>query len=101
MRTIGLVAITLASITLASITLASITLAAMSGARAADDRWCATSARGTENCGYSSFEQCSAAASGITRLCRPNPFPGTNYGSPAGSWGSAEPSRRYRSNYNY
>jgi hypothetical protein len=91
MRTNGLVATTLASITLAAMSPAT-------GARAADDRWCATSARGTENCGYSSFEQCSAAASGITRLCRPNPFPGTNYGSSAGSWGATEPVRRHRSN---
>jgi hypothetical protein len=60
----------------------------------ADNRWCALSARGSENCGYSSFEQCQAAASGITRLCRPNPFPGSNYGSPAGSWDTAERARR-------
>jgi hypothetical protein len=91
MRTNGLVATTLASITLAA-------MSPGTGAHAADGRWCATSARGSENCGYSSFEQCSAAASGITRLCRPNPFPGTNYGSAAGSWGPAEPARRYRSN---
>ena len=62
----------------------------------ADGRWCATSARGSENCTYSTFEQCSAAASGITRLCRPKPFPGTNYGTAAGSWGMGDQPRRRR-----
>jgi Protein of unknown function (DUF3551) len=63
-------------------------------------QWCATySGRkgGSENCGYATFDQCRATVSGVGGSCRPNPFPGTAFGT-GGTWG-AGPSRQYRGGY--
>jgi len=78
MRTTPLFLITLAALSLPTI-----------GARA-DGSWCASYGSGFSgtNCSFSSFEQCRATLSGIGGFCRPNPYPGTNYGR-AGTWSSA------------
>src|SRR5262249_31113056 len=60
---------------------------------------CATYRRGVSNCGYSSFEQCWATVLGLGGFCRPNPFPGTAYGTGAGSWNTPGSPRRYRRSY--
>ena len=61
--------------------------------------WCATYRRGVSNCGYSSFEQCWATVLGLGGFCRPNPFPGTAYGTGAGTWNAPGSPRRYRRGY--
>jgi hypothetical protein len=50
--------------------------------------WCATSLRKgiNDNCGYSSFNQCYQTVLGLGGFCRPNPFPGTAYGT-GYTWG--------------
>ena len=47
--------------------------------------WCASYRRGVSNCGYATQEQCLATVRGLGGFCRPNPFPGTAYGTSAGS----------------
>ena len=61
--------------------------------------WCATYRRGVSNCGYSSFEQCWATVLGLGGFCRPNPFPGTAYGTGAGGWNTSDSPRLYRRSY--
>jgi hypothetical protein len=61
--------------------------------------WCATYRRGVSNCGYSSMEQCLATVRGLGGFCRPNPFPGTAYGTSAGSWNLPGSPRRYQRAY--
>jgi hypothetical protein len=59
---------------------------------AAAGSWCATySRRGSENCGYATLDQCRAQVSGLGGWCRPNPFPGTAFGT-SGTW--SNPPRR-------
>ena len=76
MRAIPIVAIILAALFLSTI-----------GAHA-DGTWCARygTPGGGSNCGFYSFEQCRATASGIGGFCQRNPF----------SAYAAEPRRRYR-----
>jgi Protein of unknown function (DUF3551) len=82
MRTMSLIAITFAALFLSTI-----------GARA-DGTWCAYYVLHT-NCGFYSFQQCTAALSGNGGFCQPNPF--SAYGSAGSADGSArEPRRRYR-----
>jgi hypothetical protein len=81
MRTAGLLTIALAASTIT-----------ISDAGAGP--WCAMFTRGSENCGYSSFEQCRAAVSGLPAFCQQNPYPGTNFGR--GTSGYSDTSRRYR-----
>jgi len=61
--------------------------------------WCANYRRGVSNCGYSSSDQCWATVRGIGGSCRPNPFPGTAYGTSAGSWDAPAAPRRYQRAY--
>jgi hypothetical protein len=73
MRTIGLVSVGLMMITLP-----------VADAAAASNRWCAVYNRrgGTsENCGYATLNQCRAQVLGLGGWCRPNPFPGTAFGT--------------------
>jgi len=51
--------------------------------------WCTTFPEQglNDNCSYSSFEQCWATMWGRGGFCRPNPFPGTAYGT-GSTWGS-------------
>src|SRR5258708_3578246 len=37
--------------------------------------------RGVENCSYTSFNQCFQTVLGLGGFCRPNPFPGTAFGT--------------------
>jgi hypothetical protein len=88
MRATGLVSITLTTMVLAT-----------TGAAAAP--WCAfysgKAMGGSENCGFATIEQCQAQVLGMGGWCRPNPFPGTAFGT-AGTWGSGPP-RQYRGGY--
>ena len=54
--------------------------------------WCATYGRKgiSDNCSYASEQQCLAQVWGLGGFCRPNPFPGTAYGT-GGSWSSGAP----------
>jgi hypothetical protein len=58
--------------------------------------WCANYLRGVSNCGYSSYAQCWATVNGLAGYCSPNPFPGTAYGTSAGSWNVPNSPRRYQ-----
>jgi hypothetical protein len=49
-------------------------------------KWCGTFRLGSTSCGYSSSEECMATVRGLGGFCYPNPFPGTAYGTSAGSW---------------
>jgi hypothetical protein len=46
------------------------------------------SLHGTENCGYTSFDQCWATIGAEGGFCRPNPFPGSAYGT-GYTWGQS------------
>jgi Protein of unknown function (DUF3551) len=72
---------------------------ALSSGRADAGSWCATYRWGSTNCGYSSSHQCWATVRGIGGFCRPNPFPGTAYGTSSGSWNGANVPRRSRRAY--
>jgi hypothetical protein len=58
-------------------------------ADAASNRWCAVSPKRSENCGYATLDQCRAQVLGLEGWCRPNPFPGTAFGT-SRTW-SADP----------
>jgi hypothetical protein len=83
------------SIALVSASLVMITLL-VTDADAASNRWCASSPKRSENCGYATLDQCRAQVLGLGGFCRPNPFPGTAYGTSAGSWNPPDSPRRYR-----
>ena len=92
MRAAGLVSITLVSLTFGIMVLAATDAAAGS--------WCAVYSGkkgGSESCGYATADQCQSQVRGVGGWCRPNPFPGTAFGT-AGTWGSG-PSRQYRGGY--
>ena len=72
---------------------------ALASGRADASSWCATYRWGSTNCGYSSSDQCWATVRGIGGFCRPNPFPGTAYGTSAGSWNGTNVLRRSRRPY--
>jgi hypothetical protein len=78
---------------LVSIALATMVLATTDAGAA---QWCAfytsKAMGGSENCGFTTIEQCQAQVQGLGGWCRPNPFPGTAFGT-AGTWGSG-PSRQ-------
>ena len=53
-----------------------------SQAAGASGSWCAVHPRhGSENCGYTSFDQCWATIGAEGGWCRPNPFSATPYGT--------------------
>src|SRR5262249_24689402 len=58
-------------------------------AAGASRSWCATYGKKgvNDNCSYSSFDQCWQTVWGLGGFCRPNPFPGTAYGT-GYTWGS-------------
>jgi len=60
-----------------------------SQAAGASRSWCATYGKKgvNDNCSYSSFDQCWQTVWGLGGFCRPNPFPGTAYGT-GYTWGS-------------
>jgi hypothetical protein len=80
MRAIGLVSVTLATLALGA------TNAVAAGS------FCATYSDqkgGSENCTFTTLQQCQAQVSGLGGWCRANPFPGTAFGTSSGSWGSS------------
>jgi Protein of unknown function (DUF3551) len=63
---------------------------------AAAGQWCATYTGrkgGSENCGFATLDQCRAQVLGVGGWCRPNPFPGTAFGT-GGTWSSDRQQRR-------
>jgi hypothetical protein len=66
-------------------------------ANAASNRWCASIPKRSENGGYATLDQCRAYVLGLGGWCRPNPFPGTAFGT-SGTWSSGPP-RQYRGGY--
>jgi len=70
-----------------------------SQAAGASGSWCATYPKQglNDNCSYSSFDQCWATVLGRGGFCRPNPFPGTAYGT--GYTWSSRPPRQTRGGY--
>ena len=66
-------------------------------ANAASNRWCASVPKRSENCGYATLDQCRAYVLGLGGFCRPNPFPGTAYGT--GYTWSSRPARQTRGRY--
>jgi hypothetical protein len=69
-----------------------------SQAAGASGSWCAVHPRhGGENCGYTSFDQCWATIGAEGGWCRPNPFPGSAYGT-GYNW-SSRPARQTRGGY--
>jgi uncharacterized protein DUF3551 len=79
MRTIALFSASLVMTTLA-----------VTDVGAASNRWCATTPKRSENCGYATLDQCRAYVLGLGGWCRPNPFPGTAFGT-SGTWSSGPP----------
>ena len=79
MRAVGLVSVSLVTITLLA-----------TDAQAASNRWCAVTPKRSENCGYATLDQCRAYMLGLGGWCRPNPFPGTAFGT-SGTWSSGPP----------
>ncbi|HEY6675390.1 MAG TPA: hypothetical protein VIZ87_01290 [Terrimicrobium sp.] len=49
-------------------------------ADAASNRWCATSPKRSENCGYATLDQCRAQVLGLGGWCRPIRSPGRRLG---------------------
>jgi hypothetical protein len=86
MRTIVLVAILLTGMSL-------------TGTSADAGPWCGTFRLGSTSCGYSSSEECMATVRGLGGFCYPNPYPGTAYGTSAGSWNPSDAPRRHRRAY--
>src|SRR5262249_4975022 len=47
----------------------------------------------SENCGYATLNQCRAQVWGLGGWCRPNPFPGTAFGT-SRTWSAGPPPQR-------
>jgi Protein of unknown function (DUF3551) len=82
------------AINLVSISLVMITVL-VTDANAASNACAVYSKRGTENCGYATLDQCRAQVLGLGGWCRPNPFPGTAFGT-GGTWSSGPPRQKQR-----
>src|SRR5262249_49035124 len=95
MRAIGLVLLSIAIMALLLTDAEAKRRSSAQGSQAAgaSRSWCATYYQQglNDNCSYSSFDQCWATVLGRGGSCRPNPFPGTPYGT-GYTWGSG-PSR--------
>ena len=94
MRAIGLVLLSIAIMALLLTDADAKRRSSAQGSQAAGAKgsWCATyPAQGlNDNCGYSSFNQCyQTAVLGRGGFCRPNPFPGTPYGT-GYTWSGSE-----------
>jgi hypothetical protein len=71
------------AIGLGSVSLVMVTLLVTDAADADSNAWCATySWKGiNDNCSFATQQQCLAQVWGLGGFCRPNPFPGSAYGS--------------------
>jgi hypothetical protein len=89
MRAIGLVLLSIAIMALLLTNADAKRRSSAQGSQAAgaSGSWCATYPEQglNDNCSYSSFDQCYQTVLGRGGFCRPNPFPGTAYGT-GGSW---------------
>ena len=85
------------AIGLGSVSLVMVTLLVTDAADAASNAWCASYKRGVQNCSYATQQQCLAQVWGLGGFCRPNPFPGTAYGT--GYTWSSRPARQTRGGY--
>jgi hypothetical protein len=87
MRAMGLVLLSIAIMALL-LTEADAKRRSSAQASQAARSWCATyPGKGiNDNCGYSSYGQCYQTVLGLGGFCRPNPFPGTAYGT-GYTWG--------------
>jgi hypothetical protein len=85
MRAIGLVLLSMAIMALLLTDADAKRRSSAQGSQAAgaSRSWCATyPSRGiNDNCSYSSFNQCYQTVLGLGGFCRPNPFPGTAFGT--------------------
>src|SRR5258708_6867096 len=94
MRAIGLVLLSIAIMALLLTDADAKRRSSAQGSQAAggSGSWCATYPdQGlNDNCSYSSFNQCYQTVLGRGGFCRPNPFPGTAYGT-GHSWSSGPP----------
>ena len=90
MRAIGLVLLSIAIMALLLTDADAKRRSSAQGSQAAgaSRSWCAIHPRhGSENCGYTSFDQCWATIGAEGGWCRPNPFPAMPYGT-GYTWGS-------------
>jgi Protein of unknown function (DUF3551) len=87
------------AIGLGSVILVMVTLLVTEAAHAASNAWCATySWKGiNDNCSFATQQQCLAQVWGLGGFCRPNPFPGSAYGT--GYTWSSRPPRQTRGGY--
>ena len=94
MRAIGLVSLSIAIMALLLTDADAKRRSSAQGSQAAgaSGSWCATYPdQGlNDNCSYSSFNQCYQTVLGRGGFCRPNPFPGTAYGT-GHSWSLGPP----------
>jgi hypothetical protein len=93
MRAIGLVLLSIAIMALLLTDADAKRRSSAQGSQAAASRsWCATYGRKgiSDNCSYATQQQCLAQVWGLGGFCRPNPFPGTAYGT-GYSWSSGRP----------
>jgi uncharacterized membrane protein len=84
MRAIGLISLTIAIMALLLTDADAKRRSRVQGGQSATAGrgWCATyPRRGVDNCSYTSFNQCYQTVLGLGGFCRPNPFPGTPYGT--------------------
>jgi Protein of unknown function (DUF3551) len=95
MRAIGLVLLSIAIMALLLTDADAKRRSSAQGSQAAgaSRSWCASyPGKGiNDNCSYSSFNQCYQTVLGLGGFCKPNPFPGTAYGT-GYNWSSG-PSR--------
>jgi hypothetical protein len=93
MRAIGLVSLSIAIMALLLTDADAKRRSSAQGSHAAgaSRSWCATyPGRGiNDNCSYSSYNQCYQTVLGLGGFCRPNPFPGTAFGT-GYSWSALE-----------
>ena len=84
MRAIGLVLLSIAIMALLLTDADAKRRSSAQGSQAtgASGSWCAVHPRhGSENCGYTSFDQCWATIGSEGGWCRPNPFSATPFGT--------------------
>jgi hypothetical protein len=82
---------------LGSVSFVMVMLLVTDAADAASNAWCASYKCGVQNCSYATQQQCLAQVWGLGGFCRPNPFPGTPYGT--GYTWSSRPPRQTRGGY--
>jgi uncharacterized protein DUF3551 len=92
MRPIGFVLLTIAMMALLLTDADAKRRSSAQGSQGAARSWCATyPGKGiSDNCSYATQQMCLAQVWGLGGFCRPNPFPGTAYGT-GYTWGGSRP----------